>query len=88
LKARLLLPTSIRHPSAIDLSPVPATALAVNLPPHWHHGAFMEVFVRGYQDSDGDGIDDLKGLISRPTSRSPCAGCSTTTPPAARRCRK
>ncbi|ALV08106.1 Alpha amylase catalytic region [Roseateles depolymerans] len=25
----------------------------------------MEIFVRGYQDSDGDGIGDLRGLISR-----------------------
>ncbi len=25
----------------------------------------MEIFVRSYQDSDGDGIGDLKGLISR-----------------------
>lgn len=32
---------------------------------HWHHGAFMEIFVRAYQDSDGDGVGDLRGLISR-----------------------
>ncbi|MEJ6007922.1 alpha-amylase family glycosyl hydrolase [Paucibacter sp. AS339] len=32
---------------------------------HWLHGAFMEIFVRGYQDSDGDGIGDLRGLIQR-----------------------
>ena len=32
---------------------------------HWHQGAFMEIFVRAYQDSDGDGIGDLRGLISR-----------------------
>jgi glycosidase len=37
----------------------------VKLPPGWHHGAFMEIFVRAYQDSDGDGVGDLKGLISR-----------------------
>ena len=49
----------------IGLSPVPATASAVNLPPHWRHGVFMEVFVRGCEDSDGDGIGDIKGLISR-----------------------
>ena len=29
----------------------------------WHHGAFMEIFVRSYKDSNGDGIGDLKGLI-------------------------
>lgn len=32
---------------------------------HWQQGPFMEVFVRSYQDSDGDGVGDLKGLISR-----------------------
>ncbi len=31
----------------------------------WQRGPFMQVFVRSYQDSDGDGIGDLKGLISR-----------------------
>ena len=34
-----------------------------NLPADWHHGAFMEIFVRSYKDSNGDGIGDLKGLI-------------------------
>jgi glycosidase len=29
----------------------------------WQHGAFMEIFVRSYKDSNGDGIGDLKGLI-------------------------
>jgi glycosidase len=33
------------------------------LPEGWHHGAFMEIFVRSYKDSNGDGIGDLKGLI-------------------------
>lgn len=32
----------------------------------WAQGAvFYEVFVRSFQDSDGDGVGDLKGLISR-----------------------
>jgi glycosidase len=52
-------------PAPIDLSPVPAAASPVSLPAHWHRGAFMEIFVRAWQDSDGDGIGDLKGLISR-----------------------
>ena len=33
-----------------------------SLPEDWHHGAFMEIFVRSYKDSNGDGIGDLKGL--------------------------
>lgn len=32
------------------------------LPVGWHHGAFMEIFVRSWRDSNGDGIGDLKGL--------------------------
>ena len=35
------------------------------MPEGWQHGAFMEIFVRAYQDSDGDGVGDLRGLISR-----------------------
>lgn len=36
------------------------------LSPEWYHGAVgYEVFVRSYQDSDGDGIGDLQGLRSR-----------------------
>ncbi|MFM7847711.1 MAG: alpha-amylase family glycosyl hydrolase [Rubrivivax sp.] len=49
-----------------DATPVPQRAAAsAHLPPHWDRGAFMEIFVRAYQDSDGDGIGDLRGLISR-----------------------
>lgn len=35
------------------------------LPKDWQHGAFIEIYVRGYQDSDGDGIGDLRGIIQR-----------------------
>lgn len=35
------------------------------LPAEWKHGPFMEIYVRGYQDSDGDGHGDLRGLIGR-----------------------
>ncbi len=48
-----------------DLSPVPARIAPSPLPPSWQHGTFMEIFVRGYQDSDGDGVGDLRGLIQR-----------------------
>lgn len=46
------------------------TATKPTLPPRalhtWANGAvFYEVFVRSFQDSDGDGKGDLKGLISR-----------------------
>ena len=43
----------------------PSDPMRSPLPEGWQHGAFMEVFVRAYQDSDGDGIGDLKGLTAR-----------------------
>ncbi len=49
----------------VDLAPVPERTGRPHLPEHWHRGAFIEIFVRAYQDSDGDGIGDLRGLISR-----------------------
>ena len=55
------LPSSAQPP-AIDTRPVPAVHRASALPTGWHHGAFMEVFVRAWRDSDGDGIGDLRGL--------------------------
>lgn len=48
-----------------DTRPVPAQPQSSRLPANWQHGVFMEIFVRGYQDSDGDGIGDLRGLTSR-----------------------
>ncbi|MBP6336336.1 MAG: DUF3459 domain-containing protein [Vitreoscilla sp.] len=49
----------------VDFSPQPARITPSPLPEGWQHGAFIEIFVRGFQDSDGDGIGDLQGLISR-----------------------
>lgn len=45
---------------------VGAQPAATPLPPEWTRGATCyEVFVRSFQDSDGDGVGDIKGLISR-----------------------
>ena len=49
----------------VDVSPVRQVPRASTLPAGWEHGAFMEVYVRGFQDSDGDGIGDLRGLTRR-----------------------
>jgi glycosidase len=49
----------------VDVSPVRQVPRASPLPAGWEHGAFMEVYVRGFQDSDGDGNGDLRGLIRR-----------------------
>lgn len=49
-----------------DLGPVAAAPIASPLPAGWsRRGVFMEVLVRAYQDSDGDGVGDLNGLTSR-----------------------
>ena len=32
------------------------------LPRNWRRGAFMQIYVRGYKDTDGDGIGDLQGV--------------------------
>jgi alpha-amylase len=50
---------------AVDVSSVAAADPGSVLPAAWQNGAFMEIFVRSYQDSNGDGIGDLQGLISR-----------------------
>ena len=46
--------------------PAPARPASTAWNHDWARGAvFYEIFVRSFQDSDGDGIGDLKGLISR-----------------------
>ncbi|MFN7723558.1 MAG: alpha-amylase family glycosyl hydrolase [Rubrivivax sp.] len=46
-------------------APVPQQDPGSRLPADWYRGAFMQVFVRAYADSDHDGIGDLRGLTSR-----------------------
>jgi glycosidase len=48
-----------------DLSHVAAADPGTTPPAGWAQGPFMEIYVRGYQDSDGDGTGDLRGLIQR-----------------------
>ncbi len=46
--------------------PAPAASSQAETPAGWWNDAvFYEVFVRSFQDSDGDGIGDLQGLIDR-----------------------
>ncbi len=59
--------TTTETPSAnlptVDISKInkvdPGSPLAAN----WQQGVFMEIYVRGYKDSNGDGIGDLQGII-------------------------
>jgi alpha-amylase len=50
---------------AVDVSAVAAGNTTSSLPADWHKSAFMQIFVRSYQDSDGDGVGDLRGLTQR-----------------------
>lgn len=52
--------------SALDLSGIVPVDTDSGLAPDWtEYANFIEIYVRGYQDSDGDGIGDFQGLISR-----------------------
>ena len=46
----------------VDTTPVAARDPGSALAADWRQGVFAEIFVRGYKDSDGDGIGDLQGL--------------------------
>ncbi len=50
---------------AVDTRAVPAADPGSALPAGWMHGGMLQVYVRAYQDSNGDGIGDLRGLIQR-----------------------
>ncbi len=65
IKTLILAAAMAGSAAAADLGPVPARDPGSRLAPGWQHGAFIEIFVRGYQDSDGDGIGDLRGLTAR-----------------------
>lgn len=52
-------------PPVTDIGTVRIKPKDSGLPADWHRGAFIEIYVRAYQDSNGDGIGDLNGLISR-----------------------
>lgn len=52
--------------ASLDLSTVVVNDIDSGLAADWSDYAnFIEIYVRGYQDSDGDGVGDLQGLISR-----------------------
>jgi alpha-glucosidase len=62
------------HSSSDDAAATPAPATVdraaearrlLSGPDWYRHAVFYEVYVRSFQDSNGDGIGDLKGLTSR-----------------------
>jgi len=49
-----------------DVGPVAVEIHDSGLPADWaHHAVFMEIYVRGWQDSNGDGVGDLAGVTQR-----------------------
>jgi glycosidase/outer membrane protein assembly factor BamB len=63
--AALPQPTPLAlQPTPLPLPDPPATASDGELP-WWNDRTFYEVFVRSFQDSDGDGIGDFEGLMER-----------------------
>ncbi len=44
---------------------LPAQILSSDAAPWWKGGTCYEIFVRSFQDSDGDGVGDLRGLMDR-----------------------
>jgi alpha-amylase len=49
----------------IDVSVIPVESTESTLPEGWQYGAMYQVFVRAFCDSDGDGVGDVRGLISK-----------------------
>jgi alpha-amylase len=60
-----MLPLPVPAFQTVDESRVAVTQTKSALPPEWKRGPFMEIFVRAYADSEGDGIGDFRGLTSK-----------------------
>ena len=58
-------PVVVGNLPSVDVSAVALSDPGSSLPDGWQNGAFMQIFVRSYQDSDGDGKGDLRGLTQR-----------------------
>jgi alpha-amylase len=67
INATNLQAQTIERMPKLDISPVIAHKMMSKkrseLKEGWQQGAFMQVFVRSYSDSNGDGVGDLRGLI-------------------------
>lgn len=47
----------------VNISKIDKNDPGSTLQADWHQGVFMEIYVRAYKDSNGDGIGDLRGVI-------------------------
>ena len=48
-----------------DLLSATAQSSTNNTDPWWRHAVIYEIYPQSFQDSDGDGVGDLKGITSR-----------------------
>jgi alpha-glucosidase len=62
---RALLLSFVLALSAFAQSPSPPTHLQKQTDAWWKHAVIYEIYPRSFQDSDGDGIGDIKGITSR-----------------------
>lgn len=69
LSATNLHAQTIERKLKLDTSPVMVHKMMSKkhsqLKEGWQQGAFMQVFVRSYRDSNGDGVGDLRGITQR-----------------------
>ncbi|MBB5342435.1 glycoside hydrolase family 13 protein [Tunturibacter empetritectus] len=56
---------SARAQSAAQQVPPAADQKNTTADPWWKHGVIYEIYPRSFQDTDGDGIGDIKGITSR-----------------------
>lgn len=53
------------HRPSVPLPEKPRVVAPREAKPWWRGAVFYEIFVRSFQDSNGDGVGDLMGLVSR-----------------------
>jgi len=58
-------PMEPRSPREVDVSPVAPLDPGSAVPASWTEGPIAQIYVRGYKDSNGDGIGDLNGVAQK-----------------------
>jgi alpha-glucosidase len=63
--ALCLVPTLAPQPRGRSTAPLRSTSTQRAPDPWWKHAVIYEIYPRSFQDSNGDGIGDINGIISR-----------------------